>query len=332
MAGAGERAEGRRRHHRRASRRRLLACRPQARGALPVGARAQPEARQGPPAGDPGQAQQRAERDQRQADGLREGGRQQAGRLTRDAAALRCGRARQGQSLAERRRPARRRLPPARSRWSPSPTSPTRSRSRPSDRLSLERRRAAAPPTLAGEADNLVLKAARLLADRAGVAPRASIRLGKHIPVAAGLGGGSADAAATLRALGRSVARGAAGRGAVRPRGAAGRRRADVPGRPHRLGVRHRRAAGAGAAAAACAILLVNPGVALADARGLRSAARCVLRARAADAAMARPAGASRPPSPSAATTSATAAISLRPVIAEVLAFLRTSDGARMPP
>ncbi len=54
---------------------------------------------------------------------------------------------------------------------------------------------------LAGEADNLVLKAARLLADRAGVAPRAAIRLTKHVPVAAGLGGGSADAAAALREL-----------------------------------------------------------------------------------------------------------------------------------
>lgn len=54
---------------------------------------------------------------------------------------------------------------------------------------------------LAGEADNLVLKAARLLADRAGVAPRAAIRLIKHVPVAAGLGGGSADAAAALREL-----------------------------------------------------------------------------------------------------------------------------------
>ena len=57
------------------------------------------------------------------------------------------------------------------------------------------------PAALAGEADNLVLKAARLLADRAGVAPRAAIRLAKHVPVAAGLGGGSADAAAALREL-----------------------------------------------------------------------------------------------------------------------------------
>lgn len=70
----------------------------------------------------------------------------------------------------------------------------------PSDGLSLalEGPEAAA---IAGEADNLVLKAARLLAGRAGVAPRASLRLAKHIPVAAGLGGGSADAAAALLAL-----------------------------------------------------------------------------------------------------------------------------------
>ena len=54
---------------------------------------------------------------------------------------------------------------------------------------------------LAGEADNLVLKAARLLADRASVSPRAALHLTKRIPVAAGLGGGSADAAAALRAL-----------------------------------------------------------------------------------------------------------------------------------
>ena len=71
---------------------------------------------------------------------------------------------------------------------------------RPSDHLSLELEGPYAG-ALAGEADNLVLKAARLLAERAGVAPRASIALAKHIPVAAGLGGGSADAAAALRTL-----------------------------------------------------------------------------------------------------------------------------------
>lgn len=55
--------------------------------------------------------------------------------------------------------------------------------------------------SLRDEADNLVLRAARLLAGRAGLAPRAALRLTKHIPVAAGLGGGSADAAAALLAL-----------------------------------------------------------------------------------------------------------------------------------
>lgn len=71
---------------------------------------------------------------------------------------------------------------------------------RPSDRLSLALEGPGAGQ-LAGDPDNLVLKAARLLAGRAGVAPRAAIRLAKHIPVAAGLGGGSADAAAALHAL-----------------------------------------------------------------------------------------------------------------------------------
>jgi len=71
---------------------------------------------------------------------------------------------------------------------------------RPDDRLSLDLDGPLAG-ALAGEGDNLVLKAARQLADRAGVAPRAAIRLTKHVPVAAGLGGGSADAAAALREL-----------------------------------------------------------------------------------------------------------------------------------
>jgi 4-diphosphocytidyl-2-C-methyl-D-erythritol kinase len=70
----------------------------------------------------------------------------------------------------------------------------------PAQELSLEVAGPAAAE-LADEADNLVLRAARLLAGRAGVAPRAALRLVKHIPVAAGLGGGSADAAAVLVAL-----------------------------------------------------------------------------------------------------------------------------------
>lgn len=51
--------------------------------------------------------------------------------------------------------------------------------------------------------DNLVLRAARLLRREAGVKAGVAIRLRKRIPVAAGLGGGSSDAATTLRGLRR---------------------------------------------------------------------------------------------------------------------------------
>ncbi|MGE5145469.1 MAG: 4-(cytidine 5'-diphospho)-2-C-methyl-D-erythritol kinase [Candidatus Eiseniibacteriota bacterium] len=57
--------------------------------------------------------------------------------------------------------------------------------------------------TLRHESDNLVLRAARVLAATAGVKPGARIRLIKRLPVASGIGGGSADAAATLKALAR---------------------------------------------------------------------------------------------------------------------------------
>lgn len=47
---------------------------------------------------------------------------------------------------------------------------------------------------LAGETENIVLKAARRLAAAAGVPAKAALTLDKHLPVAAGIGGGSADA------------------------------------------------------------------------------------------------------------------------------------------
>lgn len=49
--------------------------------------------------------------------------------------------------------------------------------------------------------DNLVLKAARLLSDNYKVIAGAQITLQKDLPVASGIGGGSADAAAVLKAL-----------------------------------------------------------------------------------------------------------------------------------
>ena len=49
--------------------------------------------------------------------------------------------------------------------------------------------------------NNLMLRAARLLADHAGISARAALHLQKNLPVAAGIGGGSSDAAAALRAL-----------------------------------------------------------------------------------------------------------------------------------
>jgi 4-diphosphocytidyl-2-C-methyl-D-erythritol kinase len=51
------------------------------------------------------------------------------------------------------------------------------------------------------EPDNLVLRAGRALAAAHGLAPNAALWLEKHLPVASGIGGGSSDAAAALRVL-----------------------------------------------------------------------------------------------------------------------------------
>jgi len=54
---------------------------------------------------------------------------------------------------------------------------------------------------LADDQDNLVTRAVQQLSQAAGVVPGVAIRLEKNLPVASGIGGGSADAAATLRGL-----------------------------------------------------------------------------------------------------------------------------------
>ena len=180
---------------------------------------------------------------------------------------------------------------------------------------------------LSAEPDNLVLKAARLLANHAGVAPHAALRLAKNIPVAAGLGGGSADAAATLRALvelwrlrlsEQELFDLAATLGADVPMCLAGRT-SFVSGVGERLE--------AAPALPTCAILLVNPGVSLST--------LAVFAARRGDFSPSRRPRA-RPWSGLAQFAEilsergndlTPAAVSLRPVIGEVLSFLGATDG-----
>ncbi len=119
---------------------------------------------------------------------------------------------------------------------------------------------------LAAEPDNLVLRAARALADAAGIAPTARLELDKTLPVASGIGGGSADAAAALRLLARlwGIAPGGSGGRPVDLAALAAGLGADVPvclaGRPARMG-------GVGEVLAPAprlpefGLVLVNPGV-----------------------------------------------------------------------
>jgi 4-diphosphocytidyl-2-C-methyl-D-erythritol kinase len=76
-----------------------------------------------------------------------------------------------------------------------------------SDRLALEDAEvlelSASAPDIPTDETNLALRAARALRDAAGIERGARITLDKRIPVAAGLGGGSTDAAATLVGLNR---------------------------------------------------------------------------------------------------------------------------------
>jgi 4-diphosphocytidyl-2-C-methyl-D-erythritol kinase len=64
----------------------------------------------------------------------------------------------------------------------------------------IELQFASSDPALVGD-DNLVMRAARLMRELAPGRPGASLELHKSIPYAAGLGGGSSDAAATLKSL-----------------------------------------------------------------------------------------------------------------------------------
>ncbi|MBW7946663.1 MAG: 4-(cytidine 5'-diphospho)-2-C-methyl-D-erythritol kinase [Sphingomonadaceae bacterium] len=119
---------------------------------------------------------------------------------------------------------------------------------------------------LPADEDNLVMRAARALASACDVAAGAALTLDKRLPVASGIGGGSADAAAALRLLNRFWGIGAdeaALRAIAAPLGA------DVPAC---VGSRTQRGDGAGEQLRGLAaddlrgkaVLLVNPGVPLA--------------------------------------------------------------------
>jgi 4-diphosphocytidyl-2-C-methyl-D-erythritol kinase len=186
---------------------------------------------------------------------------------------------------------------------------------------------------LADESDNLVLRAARALAEAmAGDGPRrgAALRLTKRLPVASGIGGGSADAAAALRLLDRLWG---LGFGAERLAVLAAALGADVPvcvrSRPTRMG-------GAGEelspapALPECGLLLANPGVALATAAvfrartgGFSAPAAALPRAWADAAGMARDLRALN-------NDLQAPAVALCPVVGEVLAALGALPGCLM--
>jgi 4-diphosphocytidyl-2-C-methyl-D-erythritol kinase len=176
-------------------------------------------------------------------------------------------------------------------------------------------------------ADNLVLKAAHALAERVAGLRLGRFTLSKRLPVAAGLGGGSADAAAALRLLARANGLAPGDPNLVQ---AARATSADVP---VCLDPRTRRMRGIGDILSGpldlprLFALLVNPGVAVATADVFAALA-------------APPAGQSAPAAlPEGGLLAEVAggrndleapAIELEPAIAVVLAVLRKLPGCRL--
>src|SRR5215472_15109278 len=135
---------------------------------------------------------------------------------------------------------------------------------RPAETLSLEVNGPFAGALQGDLSRNLVWRAARALAERAGIEANAALTLEKNLPVASGIGGGSSDAAAALKALGELWR---LDLGERKFQGLAERLGADVPvclfGETAWLG-------GIGEQVAPtptlppCAVVLVNPGIGLA--------------------------------------------------------------------
>ena len=182
-------------------------------------------------------------------------------------------------------------------------------------------------------ADNLVLKAARLLAERVAGLRLGRFTLDKRLPVAAGLGGGSSDAAAALRllALENELAL-----GDERVIEAARRTGADVP---VCLDPRARMMRGIGeilsapVALAKLPAVLVNPGVAVPTAGVFKAlAAPPLVSAVEPEAPIATDADIDDVVAAVAARRNdlEAPAVSLQPVIAEVLTVLRGFSACRL--
>jgi len=183
-------------------------------------------------------------------------------------------------------------------------------------------------------ADNLVLEAARQLADRVPGLVFGRFVLTKELPVAAGLGGGSADAAAALRLLARANA---LALDDARLAAAARATGADVP---VCLDPRARVMRGIGEVLSAPLALpplpavLVNPGVPLAT----KDVFAAFARARPSEAASGFDAAAVSSGSVEAALTALAergndlepAAVALCPAVAAALAALRATPGCRL--
>jgi 4-diphosphocytidyl-2-C-methyl-D-erythritol kinase len=181
--------------------------------------------------------------------------------------------------------------------------------------------------------DNLVLKAARLLAERVDGLRLGCFTLDKRLPVAAGLGGGSSDAAAALRLL---VLENDLGPGDPRVVAAARATGADVP---VCLDPRPRMMRGVGEILSAPIALpklpavLVNPGVAVPTAGVFKALAAPPLAAGAKqDDPIATDADVNEVVAAVAARRNdlEAPAISLQPVIADVLSSLRAFPGCRL--
>jgi 4-diphosphocytidyl-2-C-methyl-D-erythritol kinase len=173
---------------------------------------------------------------------------------------------------------------------------------------------------LQADPDNLILKAARLFAEAVPGARLGAFHLVKRLPVASGIGGGTADGAAAIRLLARLNGIGAQDQ---RLGGIAARLGADGP---VCLAARGRMMSGIGDVLGPplpplnAFAVLVNPGVAVSTPAVFAALGLKAGEMRAADAADWIAAG----------NDLEAPAISLAPVIADVLAALRATDGVAL--